>query len=80
MSRFIENGETKPLYLRLPELILTAGRIPLDEMIAPVLDPGRFARDRLIAALERITALYAIDKTTRGMRADERRRVRQDKS
>ena len=31
-------------------------------------------------ALERIAALYAIEKTIRGMRADERRRVRQDKS
>jgi len=31
-------------------------------------------------ALERIAALYAIEKTIRGMSADERRRVRQDKS
>jgi transposase len=31
-------------------------------------------------ALERIAALYAIEKTIRGMRADERRRVRQDQS
>src|SRR5438034_489732 len=31
-------------------------------------------------ALERIAALYAIEKTIRGMSADERRRLRQDKS
>ena len=31
-------------------------------------------------ALERIAALYAIEKTIRGVSADERRRVRQDKS
>jgi transposase len=31
-------------------------------------------------ALERIAALYAIEKTIRGMSADERRRVRQDRS
>ena len=31
-------------------------------------------------ALERIAALYAIEKTIRGLRADERRAVRQDKS
>src|SRR5439155_24303529 len=31
-------------------------------------------------ALERIAALYAIEKTIRGMSADDRRRVRQDKS
>jgi transposase len=161
-------AELKPLYLRLRELILTAGKIAVDETIAPVLDPGRgrtkqgyfwaIARDdrpwggtdppaiaysyapgrgtvhglklleryrgivqcdgyaayKKIAAapgeaitlafcwahlrrrffdiakggdapiaseaLERIAALYAIEKTIRGMRADERRRVRQDKS
>jgi transposase len=161
-------AELKPLYLRLRELILTAGKIAVDETIAPVLDPGRgrtkqgyfwaIARDdrpwggtdppaiaysyapgrgtvhglklleryrgivqcdgyaayKKIAAapgeaitlafcwahlrrrffdiakggdapiaseaLERIAALYAIEKTIRGMRADERRRVRQDQS
>jgi transposase IS66 family protein len=31
-------------------------------------------------ALERIAALYAIEKTVRGRSADERRQVRQDKS
>jgi transposase len=31
-------------------------------------------------ALERIAALYAIEKTIRGMSADDRRQVRQDKS
>jgi hypothetical protein len=31
-------------------------------------------------ALERIAALYAIEKTIRGMSADDRRRLRQDKS
>ena len=34
-------AELKPLYLRLRELILTAGKIAVDETIAPVLDPGR---------------------------------------
>src|SRR5256885_555617 len=33
--------ELKPLYLRLRELILTAGKIAVDETVAPVLDPGR---------------------------------------
>jgi transposase len=32
------------------------------------------------AALERIAALYAIEKTIRGLSADARRRVRQEKS
>ena len=161
-------AELKPLYLRLREFILTAGKIAVNETIAPVLDPGRgrtkqgyfwaIARDdrpwggtdppaivysyapgrgtvhglklleryrgivqcdgyaayKKIAAapgeaitlafcwahlrrrffdiakggdapiaseaLERIAALYAIEKTIRGMRADERRRVRQDQS
>jgi transposase len=31
-------------------------------------------------ALERIAALYAIEKTIRGMSADDRRRLRQEKS
>lgn len=162
-------AELKPVYLRLRELILTAGKIAVDETVAPVLDPGRgrtkqgyfwaIARDdrpwggtdppaiaysyapgrgavhglkllegyrgivqcdgygayKSIAskapgeaitlafcwthlrrrfydiakggdapiaseALERIAALYAIEKTIRGRSADERRRVRQDKS
>src|SRR5262249_1924347 len=34
-------AELKPLYLRLREFILTAGKIAVDETIAPVLDPGR---------------------------------------
>ena len=34
-------AELKPLYLRLRQLILTAGKIAVDETIAPVLDPGR---------------------------------------
>jgi transposase len=33
--------ELQPLWLRLRELILTAGKIAVDETIAPVLDPGR---------------------------------------
>jgi transposase len=162
-------AELMPLYLRLRELILTSGKIAVDETVAPVLDPGRgrvkqgyfwaVARDdrawggpdppaiafayapgrgavhalRLLdryrgvvqcdgyaayksiaaaapddaitlafcwahlrrhffdlakgggapiasEALERIAALYAIEKTIRGMSPDERRRVRQDKS
>jgi len=32
--------ELQPLYLRLRELILTAGKIAVDETVAPVLDPG----------------------------------------
>jgi transposase len=161
--------ELKPLYLRLRELILTSGKIVVDETVAPVLDPGRgrtkkgyfwaIARDdrpwggadppavaytyapgrgavhalklldhyrgvvqcdgyaayKTIAtaasdqaitlafcwahlrrrffdiaqggpapiaseALERITALYAIEKTIRGRSAGERRAVRQEKS
>jgi transposase len=162
-------AELKPLYLRLRELILTAGKIAVDETVAPVLDPGRghtkkgyfwaVARDdrpwggtdppavaytyapgrgavhalklldhyrgivqcdgyaayKTIAnaacdeaitlafcwahlrrrffdiaqggpapiaseALERIAALYAIEKTIRGKSADERRAMRQEKS
>ena len=162
-------AELKPLYLRLRELILTSGKIAVDETVAPVLDPGRgrtkkgyfwaIARDdrpwggtdppaiaysyapgrgavhalkllehyrgivqcdgyaayKTIAdaaggeaitlafcwahlrrqffdiakggnapiaseALERIAALYAIEKTIRGQSADERRAVRQEKS
>lgn len=162
-------AELKPVYLRLRELILSAGKIAVDETIAPVLDPGRgrtkqgyfwaVARDdrpwggtdppaiayryapgrgavhglkllegyrgivqcdgyaayKSIAthapgetitlafcwthlrrrfydiakggdapiaseALERIAALYAIEKAIRGRSAEERRRVRQDKS
>lgn len=162
-------AELNPVYLRLRELILTSGKIAVDETIAPVLDPGRgrvkkgyfwaIARDdrpwagrdppavaftyapgrggvhalklldhyrgvvqcdgyavyKNIAAaapdqaitlafcwahlrrrffdltksgnapiaseaLERIAALYAIEKTIRGMSADQRRAVRQDKS
>ena len=34
-------AELQPLYLRLRELILTSGKIAVDETIAPVLDPGR---------------------------------------
>jgi transposase len=34
-------AELKPIYLRLRELILTSGKIAVDETIAPVLDPGR---------------------------------------
>ena len=34
-------AELKPLYLRLRELILTSGKIAIDETVAPVLDPGR---------------------------------------
>jgi transposase len=34
-------AELEPLYLRLRELILTAGKIAVDETVAPVLDPGR---------------------------------------
>jgi transposase len=34
-------GELKPLWLRLRERILTAGKIAVDETPAPVLDPGR---------------------------------------
>src|SRR5271157_3453065 len=163
-------AELQPLYLRLRELILTSGKIAVDETVAPVLDPGRgrtkkgffwaIARDdrpwggtdppavaytyapgrgavhalklletyrgivqcdgyaayKNIAdaaylgeaitlafcwahlrrkffdiakggsapiaseALERIAALYAIEKTIRGRSADERRTVRQEKS
>ena len=162
-------AELKPIWLRLRELILTSGKIAVDETVAPVLDPGRgrtkkgyfwaIARDdrpwggtdppaiaysyapgrgavhalklldgyrgivqcdgyaayKTIAdkapgeaitlafcwahlrrhffdiakggdapiaseALERIAALYAVEKTIRGRSADERRAVRQDKS
>lgn len=162
-------AELKPIYLRLRELILTSGKIAVDETVAPVLDPGRgrtkkgyfwaIARDdrpwggtdppavaysyapgrgavhglklldgyrgivqcdgyaayKTIAAaapeegitlafcwshlrrhffdiakggsapiaseaLERIAALYAIEKTIRGRNADERRAVRQQRS
>jgi transposase len=34
-------AELRPLYVRLRELILTAGKIAVDETVAPVLDPGR---------------------------------------
>jgi transposase len=34
-------AELEPLYVRLRELILTAGKIAVDETVAPVLDPGR---------------------------------------
>ena len=34
-------AELEPLYVRLRELILTAGKIAVDESVAPVLDPGR---------------------------------------
>jgi transposase len=161
-------AELKPVYLRLRGLILTAGKIAVDETVAPVLDPGRgrtkkgyfwaIARDdrpwggtdppaiafsyapgrgavhalklldryrgivqcdgyaayKKIAAapgeaitlafcwahlrrqffdiakdgnapiaseaLERIAALYAIEKTIRGQSAEARRAVRQDRS
>jgi transposase len=162
-------AELQPLWLRLRELILTSGKIAVDETTAPVLDPGRgrtkkgffwaIARDdrpwggtdppavaytyapgrgavhalklldhyrgivqcdgyaayKTIAnavpdeaitlafcwahlrrrffdiaqggpapiaseALERIAALYAIEKTIRGRSAQERRAVRQEKS
>ena len=162
-------AELMPVYLRLRELILTSGKIAVDETVAPVLDPGRgrtkkgyfwaIARDdrpwsgtdppavaysyapgrgavhalkllehyrgvvqcdgyaayKTIAgtpcgeaitlafcwahlrrkffdiakdgsapiaseALQRIAALYAIEKTIRGRSAAERRAVRQDKS
>ena len=162
-------AELMPVYRRLRELILTSGKIAVDETVAPVLDPGRgrtkkgyfwaIARDdrswggsdppaiaysyapgrgavhglklldgyrgivqcdgyaayKTIAdkapgeaitlafcwahlrrhffdiakggdapiaseALERIAALYAIEKMIRGQSAEERRAVRQDKS
>jgi len=34
-------AELQPVYARLREIILTAGKIAVDETIAPVLDPGR---------------------------------------
>ena len=34
-------AELKPVYLRLRDLILTSGKIAVDETVAPVLDPGR---------------------------------------
>ena len=34
-------AELKPVYLRLRELILTSGKVVVDETTAPVLDPGR---------------------------------------
>jgi hypothetical protein len=34
-------AELKPLWLRLRELVLTAGKIAVDETMAQVLDPGR---------------------------------------
>ncbi len=34
-------AEIKPIWLRLRELILTSGKIAVDETVAPVLDPGR---------------------------------------
>jgi transposase len=34
-------AELKPLYVRLRELILTSGKIAVDETVVPVLDPGR---------------------------------------
>jgi transposase len=34
-------AELKPIWLRLRELILTSGKIAVDETVAPVLDPGR---------------------------------------
>jgi hypothetical protein len=34
-------AEFKPLHARLRELILTSGKIAVDETVAPVLDPGR---------------------------------------
>jgi hypothetical protein len=34
-------AELHPLWLRLREIILTAGKIAVDETTAPVLDPGR---------------------------------------
>jgi transposase len=162
-------AELKPIYARLRELILTSGKIAVDETVAPVLDPGRgrtkkgyfwaIARDdrvwggadppaiaysyapgrgavhglklldgyrgivqcdgyaayKTIAdrapgeaialafcwahlrrrffdiakggdapiaseALERIAALYAVEKTIRGRSAEERRAARQDRS
>jgi len=33
--------ELQPLWLRLREIILTSGKIAVDETVAPVLDPGR---------------------------------------
>src|SRR5260370_3134010 len=34
-------AKLQPLWLRLRELILTSGKIAVDETTAPVLDPGR---------------------------------------
>ena len=34
-------AELKPIWLRLRDLILTSGKIAVDETVAPVLDPGR---------------------------------------
>jgi transposase len=34
-------AELKPIHLRLRELILTSGKVAVDETVAPVLDPGR---------------------------------------
>jgi transposase len=34
-------AELKPIYLRLRKLILTSGKIAIDETVPPVLDPGR---------------------------------------
>ena len=34
-------AELKPIHLRLRELVLTSGKIAVDETVAPVLDPGR---------------------------------------
>src|SRR6195256_2453261 len=34
-------AELKPIHLRLRELVLTSGKIAVDETVAPVLDTGR---------------------------------------
>ena len=81
-------AELQPLWLRLREIILTTGKIAVDETKAPVLDPGRgrvkngffwaIARDdRPWGGTDPPAVAYSY---VPGRGAEERRRVRQTRS
>jgi hypothetical protein len=56
-------AELRPLWLRLREIILTSGKIAVDETTAPVLDPGRGSSSNSPASRATSTAFFMTERT-----------------
>jgi transposase len=72
-------AELAPLWLRLREIILTAGKIAVDETTAPVLDPGRGYQEGLLLGDRARRSAVGRDRPAGGglhLRARSRRRPR----